>query len=308
LINEEIKDDVRIIGGALTLNRNVGGDVILIGGTMDLAQAAEVAGDVISLSGRTNLYGTVNKSVRGIMGRLILGGTVNGDVDVRVTEKLIMLNDAHVVGNVKYFAPEKIEDHGAVIDGEISFNEILSSGDKVKEGFRDLLSSGSILGKLWSYLSLLLIGSLFVGFFPNLLHRASTRIKTKAAKSFGVGFLVFVLGGTISVIAAFTVIGVQLAFIVMALLFVLGELGRVTAGYFIGSLIIRDKTKKGTQKKRVFFRHFGVLALGVLILKIVSFVPVLGWVAGFVFFITGAGALFLALRTTYRELIKSNSL
>ncbi|MBT7484472.1 hypothetical protein HN748_04080 [Candidatus Peregrinibacteria bacterium] len=308
LINEEILDDVRVIGGAMTLNRNVGGDVILIGGTMDLAQDAEIAGDVISLSGRTNLYGTVNKSVRGILGRLVLGGTINGDLDVRVTEKLVMLNDAHVVGNVKYFAPEKIEDHGAVIDGEVSFNEILSSSDKVKEGVRGLLSSGSIVGKLWGYLSLLLIGGLFIGFFPNLLHRASTRIKTKAAKSFGIGFLVFILGGTVSVIAAFTVIGVQLAFIVMALLFVLGELGRVTAGYFIGTLIIRDKSKKGTQKKRVFLRHFGVLALGVLILKVISFVPVLGWIAGFVFFITGAGALFLALRTTYRELIKANSL
>ncbi len=154
-------------------------------------------------------------------------------------------------------------------------------------------------------MSLLLIGGVFIWLFPNLLHRASKRIKTKAAKSFGIGFLVFILGGTVSVIAAFTVIGVQLAFIIMALLFVLGELGRVAAGYAIGTLLIKDQTKK---KNRVFLRHFGVLALGVLILKLVSFVPVLGWLAGFAFFLAGAGALFLALRTTYRELIKAQKL
>lgn len=308
LINEDIKDDVRVLGGSLTLNRNVGGDVILIGGTLDLAQTALIEGDLVSLAGRTNLYGTVNKSVRGMLGRLILGGTINGDVDVRITEKLVMLKDSHVVGNIKYFAPEKIEDHGGIIDGDVSFNEILSGSDKIKEGLRGFLSKGSLIGKLWGYLSLLLIGGLFIWLFPNLLHRSSERIKTKGFKSFGVGFLVFVLAGTVSAISAFTIIGVQLAFIIMALLFVLGELGRVAAGYFVGTLIIRDGHKKNTQKQKVFLRHFGVLALGVLILKIVSFVPVLGWMAGFVFFLTGAGALFLALRTTYHDLIKSNSL
>ncbi len=308
LVNEEVKDDVRMVGGALSLNRSVGGDVILIGGSADVGQDVVIEGDLVALSGKANLYGTVNKSVRGILGRLILGGTVNGDVDVRVTEKLVLLNTGHVVGNVKYFAPEKIEDHSGVIEGEISFNEVLSSSDKVKEGVRGFLSSGSLIGKFWGYLSLLLIGGLFIWLFPNLLHRASTRIKTKGTKSFGVGFLVFILGGTLSVIAAFTVIGVQLAFIIMALLFVLGELGRVSAGYAIGTLIIRDNSKKNTQKKKVFLRHFGVLALGVLILKLISFIPVLGWIAGFVFFITGAGALFLALRTTYKDLIKAHKL
>lgn len=308
LVNEEVKDDVRMLGGAVTLNRNVGGDVILIGGSMDLAKDALIQGDLVSIAGRTNVYGTVNKSVQGILGRLVLGGTVNGDVNVRVTEKLVLLKDSHVVGNVKYFAPEKIEDHGGVIDGTISFNEILSSSDKIKEGIRGFLSKGSLVGKLWGYLSLLLIGGLFIWLFPNLLHRASERIQTKGFKSFGVGFLVFILGGTMSAIAAFTIIGVQLAFIIMSLLFVLGELGRVSAGYFIGTLIIRDGHKKNTQKRRVFLRHFGVLALGVFILKLVSFIPVLGWMASFVFFLTGAGALFLALRTTYHDLIKTNTL
>ncbi len=304
LVNEVVKDDLRVVAGAIALNSQVEGDLVVIGGSADLNQDSVVQGDVISISGKTNLFGTVNKSVKGILGRLVIGGTVNGDVNVRVTEALVLLNSGHVVGNVQYFAPEKIEDHGGTIDGEISFNEILSSAEQVKEGIQGLFNRGYLLGKFWSYLSMMLIGLLLVGFFPNFLRRSADRMKNGFFKSLGVGFLVFVLGGVASLIAVFTVVGVQLAFIMMALLFVLGEIGRIAAGYWIGSLLIHDTLKKGDSKKKVFWVNFGVLALGVFILKVVSFIPVVGWIANFVMFVTGAGALVLVQRTTYRHLAK----
>lgn len=304
LVNEVVKDDLRVAGGSVTLSSTVDGDVVIIGGSADLAQGSMVHGDVITLAGRTNLYGTVNKSVQGILGRLVIGGEVNGDVNVRVTEALVLLNSGHVVGNVKYFAPEKIENHDGVIDGEVSFNEILSSAEKVREGVMSIFNRGYLLGKLWGYLAMMLVGLLLIAFLPNLLHRSSDHMKKEGLKCFGVGFLVFILGGMASLIAVFTVIGVQLAFIMMALLFILGELGRIAAGYCIGSLIIHDTFKKGTSKKKVFWVHFGVLALGLLIIKLISLIPVVGWIVGFILFVMGAGALVLVQRTTYRHLVK----
>ena len=73
LVNELVRDDVRMIGGSLTLNNEVGGDLIVIGGSADINPESIIQGDVVSISGKTNLYGTVNKSVRGILGRLMLG-------------------------------------------------------------------------------------------------------------------------------------------------------------------------------------------------------------------------------------------
>jgi hypothetical protein len=305
LVNGEVRDDVRMMGGAMTINSNVDGDLIIIGGSVDVNEDTTVGGDVIAISGKLNLYGTVNKSVQGILGRLVLAGKVNGNVDVRVTEKLVLLNSAIVEGDITYFSPEKIEDHGGTINGEVSFNAIVSNTERVKEGIASFFNEGYLIGKLWSFLSLLLIGSLMIAFLPNLLHRSSDRIKKEGLKCFGVGFLVFILGGTASAIAMFTVIGVQLAFIVMAMLFIFGEIGRVATGYWIGSLIIRDTSKKRKEAKRkTFTRHFLVLSVGLFLMKLITAIPVLGWVAGFVFFLVGVGALVMVERTTYHHLIK----
>lgn len=308
LINGVVKDDLRMVGGTLNLNGSVGGDLVVIGGEVDVNQGVNINGDVVLVSGKTNLYGTVNRSVNGVLGRLVIGGTVNGNVHVRATEKVVLLNSGRIAGDLTYLSPERLEDHGGVIDGETSFNAILSSTDKVKEGLQQFLSGGYVLGKLWSLLSLLLIGSLIVAFMPNLFHRASERIHGEGLKSLGIGFLVFVLAGFASLLAVLTVIGVQLGFIVIALLFVLGEVGRIATAYWLGSLIVRDDVKKGIAKKRAFGKHFLVLLLGLFIFKLIGLIPVFGWFVGLLAFLIGSGAIVMVQRTAYRQLIKERML
>lgn len=304
ILNGSVTDDLRMIGGSLSLNGNVDGDMIVLGGSVDLNKEIVVAGDLVVLAGSANVYGTVNRSIRGIMGRLTLGGTVNGDVDVRVTEKLVLLNSAHIFGNIKYFAPEKIEDHGGLIDGELSFNEILSSGEKVKEGVKKFFNKGYLVGKLWSFFALLLVGLFMIWLVPNGLQRTSDQIKKEPFKSFGMGFLVFVVGGMASMISIFTVIGVQLGFIMMAFLFILGELARVISAYWLGTLIIHTTSAKKVSSRRLFWIHFGVLALGLFLMKLIGMIPMVGWIAGFVFLMMGAGAWFMIARANYRQLSK----
>ncbi len=305
VVNREVKDDVRVVGGSLSLNAKVGGDLVVVGGNVDVQKDVVVEGDMVMVSGAGNMYGTVNRSVKGVMGRLELAGTVNGNEEVRVTEKLVLLNEAHVAGNVTYFAPERIEDHGGKIDGKISYNEILSSTERVKEGFQKFFNRSYFATKLWSYLSLLLIGAFFLYFLPHLPHRASEKIRGEGLKSFGMGLMIFVLGGVLAGIAALTVIGIQLAFMMTAFLFILGEISRVMAAYWLGNLVIRhDSLKKGAPHGKIFWLHLGVLAVGLLIIKAVGLIPFVGWVAGFVFLMMGAGGLFLVQRSNYQHLVK----
>lgn len=304
ILNGPIKDDVRMLGGALSLNSTVDGDMIVIGGTVDLNKDTLVAGDLVVLAGNANAYGTVNRSVRGILGRLTLGGAVNGDVDVRVTEKLVLLNTGHVFGNLKYFAPERVENHGGAIDGEMSFNEILSSTEKVKEGLRQFLNIGQLAGKLWSFLALLVVGLFMLRLVPHGLERASEQIKAEGLKSFGIGFLVFVVGGMASLLAMFTVVGVQFGFILAAFLFVLGELSRVVSAYWLGAALARRGASKKMSSRRLYWVRFGTLALGLLLVKLIGMIPVLGWVAGFAFLMLGAGGLFFIMRSNYRYMSK----
>lgn len=308
LINGSVSDDLRMMGGSLSVNGSIGGDLIAIGGDVDLHPNSVVEGDLLLLGGSVNLYGTVNRSVQGIVGRLTLGGPVQGNVDVRVTEKLVLLRDAQIAGDFTYFAPQKLEDHGGTIQGEILFNEIVSSSDRVKEGLRELFNRGQLVGALWSFLSLWLIGGVLVMFTPYLLQRTNDRLHEAGLASFGVGFLVFVLGGFGFAILLFTVIGVQLAFIGLALLFVLGELGRVVAAFWLGRLVLRGtKESKRSHVKVLSKKHiFGVFTLGLILFKIIGLLPYVGWIAGFVFFLMGAGALVLVQRDNTRRLSKEH--
>lgn len=304
LVNGEVKDDIRLLGGSLEVNGVVGGDLLAIGGDLTLHQDASVEGDVVLLGGSANLYGTINNSVNGIIGRLILGGQVNGNVDVRVTEKLILLKDAIVAGDLTYFAPQKIEDHGGTIGGETSYNEIISNTDRLKEQVRDFFNRAQFYGTLLSYLSLLLIGGLLLVVFSNLFHRTSEQIQSSPLKCFGIGFLVFLVGGFASILSLFTVVGISLSFMAVAILFVLGEVGRIATGYWLGSLLVRGELKRNASSRRVFWRRFGTLALGLLLLKLLVMIPYFGWALGFVFFLTGAGAIFLVQRSNFHHLRK----
>ena len=304
ILNGQVKDDLRMVGGSLSLNGNVDGDMIVLGGTADLNKAVTVSGDLVVIAGSANVYGTVNRSVRGIMGRLTLGGDVNGNVDVRVTEKLVLLSSAHVFGNVKYFSPQKIEDHGGVIDGEVSFNEILSSANQVKAGLKQFFNKAYFIGKLWSYFALLLIGIFLVWLVPNGLQRTGEQITKSPLKSFGMGFLVFVVGGMASMISIFSVVGIQLGFIAVSALFILGELAQIVAAYWLGMLVVRNISIKKASSRRLFFIRFGTLALGLLILKLIGIIPLVGWLAGFALLMAGAGSWFLIARSNYRQLSK----
>lgn len=308
-VNGAISDDVRVVGGSVTLNGPVGGDLVLIGGSADVADPVVVQGDVLSLAGVLNLYGDVNRSLSGIFGRLTVGGEVRGDARVRVTESLVLLKTGHLLGNLDYFAPSPLENHNGLIDGTIAFNEILSSGEKVRTELKQWMNRGYLAGKLWSFFSLLLIGALLLLIFPHLLPRSAERLRSSWVKSFGLGFLVFVLGGTAVALSLLTLVGAQLGFMIAALLFVVGEIGRLVSAYWLSTVVIRhDSLKRTSPKGKVFLIHLGMLALGLLLIKAVGAIPYLGLLAGFVFFVVGVGAFYGVMRDNVHHLLKEKML
>jgi cytoskeletal protein CcmA (bactofilin family) len=297
-LNAEVGDDVRLVGGSLLLNAAVKGDLIALGGSVDQHPTASVEGDVVLLAWNANLYGTVNRSLQGIANRLMLGGAVHGNVDVRVTEQLVLLKGSTIDGNLIYFSPQAFEDHGGAIGGTTSFNSIESHSDRIEEGLRKWLNRGALMGAFLSFLSLLLIGGLMVALFPNLLHRTSESIHCEPLKNFGMGFLVFVLGGFAAALLLFTFVGVPLAFMGLAFLFIVGELGRVVLAYGLIARFIKSP-RRGAPG-----RDFVILALGLLVFKLLTFIPYVGWPLGFVFLLIGTGALVRIQRMNFQQLRK----
>lgn len=304
LINGNVGDDLRAAGGSILLNGNVEGDVLVAGGTLEVSRGVNINGDVAVASGNVNLYGTVNRSVQGILGKLTIGGTINGDVEAKAFEELVLLEQGTIAGNVTYFSPRKIEDHGGKIGGEVFFNEIASKREETQARVNTWVRNVFVVGQLWAYFSLLLIGGLAAFFMPHFLQRTTETIKAQPLWSFGVGFLAFILAFLIALISLFTFIGVPLALMIFALLFILVHFGKIVAGYFVGSLLFRKEMKRNADRRKLFGRTFLTLAVGLLVLQVVGLIPVLGWLVSCVLFLIGAGALLTLKRNAYHHLLK----
>lgn len=304
LVNGSVKDDVRVAGGSLTLNGNVGGDLVVASGTVDVASTSTIQGDAMFLTGGCNFYGTLNKSLTGYLGRLVIGGKVNGNVDVHASGGLVLLESGVISGNLTYFAPQKLTESGGTVTGEVSYNEIQAGSDKLKENLSRFMNRGSLAIMMISYLSLLLIGVLALAFMPRYWDRMNETLKKNAFKSVGVGFFGLILLIVIIGISAATVIGAPFSLILLALLFMLIEFGRVAAGYFVGGLLFKHPEKRGFLKHRPRSRSYLQLAAGLLFIKLLMFIPYVGWLLRLALFFAGVGAMILTQRETHQRLAK----
>lgn len=89
-VNGDISDDVRAGGGSIFINGNVGDDLILTGGQVNLSSESLVGGSLILGSGFANILGTVNEDIKGGGGKMVLGGTVYGDMEVEVQDSITL--------------------------------------------------------------------------------------------------------------------------------------------------------------------------------------------------------------------------
>lgn len=304
LMNGAVKDDVRVAGGTLTLNGNVDGDLVVVSGTVDVAATSTIQGDAMFLTGVGNFYGTLNKSLTGYLGRLVIGGKVNGNVNVHASEELVLLESGVVSGNLIYFAPQKMTEFGGTVAGEITYNEIQAGSDKFKENLLQIVNRGSFAAVMASYFSLLLIGILALMFMPRYWDRMNETLKKNAFKSMGVGFFGLILMVVIMGLSAATVIGAPFSLILLALMFLLIEFGRIAAGYFMGGLLLKHPEKRGFLKHRPKGRAYLQLAAGLLLIKLFMFIPYVGWVLRLALFFAGVGALILTQRETHQRLAK----
>ena len=287
--------DLRVIGGRAAIYGNVGDDLVVAGGQVDVGQDAVVGGSVLAGAGILTIDGVVNEDVRGVMGMLLLNGTVNGDVIVTIEDKIDVSEEARIEGDLKYSALLEASIPENNVGGTISFNKF--HVDNILQN----LTYASFVHKGLSYLSSLLIASMFVIFIPKTLTKAALVTKQYVLRSFGIGVLTMI-GGTIgAIILMFTVIGIPIGLITLAVLSVLIFLAKIFAAAWMTSYFINYQGK--TNK----FKFFGGLALSLLAYYLIGLVPRVGWLVDFVLFLIGVGSLVL-LKLEYLQFLRKKKM
>ncbi|MEZ4942789.1 MAG: hypothetical protein R3D58_18085 [Saprospiraceae bacterium] len=300
-----IGDDLRCGGGEVWLLGDVYGDVVVGSGQLEVGRNAVIHGDLVVGGGEVRMYGRVMGAVIMAGGRVTFEGEAEKDVEIRGGEitldgifrgpaeiaatDLKLGQRAEFYGPVRYWRP----------DGELDFGSSLRDG--ARASFDTSLKQDMDYDKGWfsrgfSFFSIyrLLAGALLVVvlllLFERFFQRSAEGLPAQWLNRFGMGML-YLIGLPVAVIfLLITVIGIP--FGVFALLFYIFTLVFAPAlTATVGANALEQYRGLSWTKGQRILAALGILVL----LRLLSWVPVIGWLAVLVLVSIAFGCLLKAM-------------
>lgn len=279
-----VKGDARIFSGDVLLTGTVTGDVVVVGGTVRIAPEAIVQGELLLVGGSTTIDAALHKHARIVAGAVMLGGEVKNSANV-TTQDFTITSTARVPGTIVYFAPQEAEQQpGAEVTGSVSFNRIDSIQESgiIEQAVVNFLNFWIVL----RFVTTLLLTFLLVYIFRVFSQRATEYVLKSFGRSVLTGLLALLAVPIISVVLFASLILMPVSVLLMLVYVFVAVLASAVASIAVGALINR-----AFGKQHVLEVSFKTAALGVVLLTVVQFVPLVGEATRFVFFLAALGAV-----------------
>jgi len=319
---ETVRGDLYASAGTVRVDGRVEGDLVATGG--EVTVSGTVTGDVLAAAGTTTISGQVDGDVRVGAGQARVEGRVGEDLLVGAGQATVA--PGAEVGGDLIFGTGQMRMDGAVAGSALGATGSYTRSGSVAGSERVSVRQPEeqpptlaerALDRLRRYLSILVVGALLLWLAPRMLQGAAESVRRRPLASFGTGILAVV--GVVVVLLVLVLVTVLVA-VVLGLLG-LGSLtgatafgGTLAAGIiaflFFLAVAFGAQTAVGLalgrllfgEDARSFVRGFGGLALGVLVVVLLSAIPVVGGWLEALLVLLGLGALVLALPRRRRRL------
>lgn len=287
LVDAMIGEDLRVAGGEVVVRGTIGGDVLAAGGDVRLARDLKITGRLDAAAGTLDVDGDVAGDARVAGGRVNLGGTFGGDVDA-TGETIRVHAGAHIMGDFVYRSLNEAEiDPNARIDGDVTFIR-----SKATDEFLGGAFAGVGAGSLLFLIGLIVLGGAVILLVPDAVRNVTNSVRSRPGRALAVGAAVFVGIPILAVLLAISIIGFPVTIFLVGL-FLAGLFAAYLAvALVLGQLILRRFRGEG---RGGFWGRIGALALGILILAVAAFIPVLGPIITIVALMMGFGAMTLQI-------------
>ncbi|WOF74260.1 hypothetical protein QMT40_001908 [Parvibaculaceae bacterium PLY_AMNH_Bact1] len=296
-----------LAGADVVISEDVESDLRASGDSIVIADDATVEGDAWLAGRRVVVDGVVDGDLD-IRGQsVLLNGPVDGDVSVWAVD-LVLGPDTEIDGNLTYYtsSPAEIAED-ARVDGQTESHFFSDDTGQVSEIPEDWRGRWEERGADNVSLELTLPGALVLAIFAGILvfvaPRWSDKLQVAASGSPALAIfygLVWMLGlPVVAVFAAFTIIGIPFAFLLIVLYGVVFCAGMVTAAIIIGGFLV---DLAGLEFGDGSGRRLALVVIGSLVLWAGAGVPVLGGFFWFVSIALGIGGILIAGRVRYEAL------
>lgn len=288
-VEAPVDDDARLAGRTISIDDRVTGHLIAAGETVRLGPNAEV-GDWAWLAGRNiSIQGRIGADSR-IAGQTVtLSGLVQGNLSVHAAE-LILTPSARVEGDLTFYSSAQPQVAGdAVITGDLKLEP-----EDIRPPEADWGVAGGVFGTLLMIATVVVLYLLFPGF----LVAASDNARTSPFKSMGLGLLLLLVTPLVVLLLFITGVGILLGVVVLMTYLLMLLAGSVTGQVFLAAQGLRLAGK--AQDAGLGLSAFAV-ALAVIVVQLVQWLPVVGGLVVFLLFLLGLGAAWTQLWRRYKH-------
>ncbi|MBU2219671.1 polymer-forming cytoskeletal protein [Patescibacteria group bacterium] len=291
-INGNVGGSLRLAGNSINLNGRVARNGIIIGATIVTAASSSVGWDLLILGNSFELMGDVGRDLYGSAAKVNVAGQIGKNIDINFGSKnnndkpLTIAGTAKIDGQVKYKSDKDADiDSGAVIKGEVihNFPTVIAK----KSNFTSL---PWWWGKLISLFSALVIGLVLISFWREKIMKITDLMLTKIGSSLGWGILALLLTPIIAIILLITIIGMPLAFILLALWLIALYTSKILVGILVGKSLLNNYWPK--KKDSLIL----AMIIGIIIAHLIFSLPIIGRFVYLLAMLWGLGGILMAFK------------
>lgn len=282
-VNGEVGESVRVAGNHLEVTGDLGGDLVVAILHADLSSSSNVSGDVLLWSWSARVLGTIDTDLVGTQRYLELAGEVAGDVDVSVT-RLTVADELNVGGDLGYRSDAEAAGIGqANVEGAIVNKTPLPPNLRVR--------ALAVLGRLLAILFLAVAALSAAYGWPRRTASAVAALGTKPFRKWLLGALV-VFSPAIAMVLTGVILGLAPAAAAFPLLVVLLPVILALIGLVFALALVAGAPTAGWVGGVLFKRLdlYGAMLAGALLIGVVWFLPIVGWLVPIVVLPLGLGA------------------
>lgn len=230
-------EDVRVAGLEVVIAEDIGGDLVVIADSVEIASSASIAGDVLLLANTAEVNGAVGGQVLGSVNTLRIDAPVAQGIDVTV-QALTLGGKAEIAGDVQYESvQELVRAQDSVIEGEILYRPIVNEVTPLQNLQTNLMP---VLTLLFAVLVVYLFAPRRVGMVARQGHG-------QLGMAAMIGFAWLVAVPALVILFFMSGLGVLVGALLLFLYLLLGIFGLILSVPITGSLVVRL-----VQEKRPF--------------------------------------------------------
>ena len=293
-ISGTVTDHIRAVGGTIRFSGKVGKDVSAAGGTVSFLGSSAVNGNILVGCGSLGVTGTIGKEARIASSDADLSGSIKGNVDF-AGDYLTVRQGANIEGSVMARVREK--EHVQIADGTVHGNVDVSLAEMQPVSHILGYSPWRFWVKVIWAVGLLLMGLLLVFLFPKFIKGIGSMITRRPGESLLWGFLGLIVIPILTVLLLVTIIGLPIGLLLLTLFLWILYLSQLSLGIVLGNRLYTFEGKTGWN---LFWR----LAVGVIVIQVLTYIPYVRFLVNLAGVIFGLGAILLMMKAgmqAYRE-------